>query len=83
MGADAVFISYSHDSPEHSDRVLALANTLIALDLDVELDQFVDSPEHGWPHWCEERLRGITVTLTIDRKSRSLVGSVNCHRYLQ
>jgi hypothetical protein len=57
MGAETVFISYSHDTSEHSDSVLALANGLIALDLNVELDQFVDSPEHGWPHWCEERLR--------------------------
>jgi SEFIR domain len=57
MGADAVFISYSHDSPEHSDRVLALANALSNLGLEVRLDQFEDSPEHGWPHWCEESLR--------------------------
>jgi hypothetical protein len=56
MGADTVFISYSHDSPEHSDRVLALANALISVGLDVELDQFVTWPEHGWPHWCAERL---------------------------
>ena len=56
MGADSVFISYSHDSPEHSERVLELANDLIAHGLDVELDQFVTRPEHGWPHWCAERL---------------------------
>ena len=57
MGADAVFISYSHDSLEHSDRVLALANALSDLGLEVRLDQFEDAPEHGWPHWCEEQLR--------------------------
>lgn len=57
MGADAVFVSYSHDSPEHSDRVLALANALSDLGLEIRLDQFEDSPEHGWPHWCEESLR--------------------------
>jgi TIR domain len=57
MGADTVFISYSHDSPEHSDNVLALANALIQMGLQVELDQFVTRPPQGWPHWCVERLR--------------------------
>jgi tetratricopeptide (TPR) repeat protein len=57
MGAETVFISYSHDSAEHSDRVLALANALIGLGLQVELDQFVTRPPQGWPQWCVERLR--------------------------
>jgi SEFIR domain len=57
MGADAVFISYSHDSPEHSDNVLALASALIQMGLQVELDQFVTRPPQGWPHWCVEQLR--------------------------
>jgi hypothetical protein len=57
VGGNAVFISYSHDSREHSDRVQALANALSDLGLKVRLDQFEDSPEHGWPHWCEESLR--------------------------
>jgi hypothetical protein len=38
-----VFISYSHDSPEHSARVLELANALRAGGLHVELDQFETS----------------------------------------
>jgi SEFIR domain-containing protein len=57
MCAETVFISYSHDSTQHSDRVLALTKALIEMGLHVELDQFVTSPEHGWPSWCEERLR--------------------------
>jgi len=35
-----VFVSYSHDSPEHSARVLALAQALRGHGIDVELDQF-------------------------------------------
>jgi tetratricopeptide (TPR) repeat protein len=57
MGADAVFISYSHDSPEHSRRVLALSNKLRAMGVDVELDQYHTRPSQGWPQWCEEKLR--------------------------
>ena len=57
MGAEAVFISYSHDSAEHSARVLELANALIGISLNVELDQFETHPRQGWLLWCEERLR--------------------------
>jgi hypothetical protein len=52
-----VFISYSHDSPEHSAWVLELANALRGHGVDAELDQYHVRPEHGWPHWCEEQLR--------------------------
>ncbi len=31
MGAETVFISYSHDSTEHSARVLELANALLSM----------------------------------------------------
>jgi len=52
-----VFISYSQDSPEHSARVLELANALRGHGVDAELDQYHVRPEHGWPHWCAEQLR--------------------------
>ena len=51
-----VFISYSHDTPEHTQRVLQLANTLRSQGVDVELDQYQVRPPHGWPRWCEEQL---------------------------
>lgn len=35
-----VFISYSHDTPEHSKRVLELAWALRNNGIDVEFDQF-------------------------------------------
>ena len=57
MGADAVFISYSHDSAEHSTRVLALSDKLRAMGVDVELDQYHTRPSQGWPQWCEQQLR--------------------------
>ncbi|MFZ4768310.1 MAG: toll/interleukin-1 receptor domain-containing protein, partial [Roseimicrobium sp.] len=57
MSAKSVFISYSHDTPAHSQRVLELANTLRAQGIDIELDQYEVRPPQGWPQWCEEQLR--------------------------
>lgn len=52
-----VFLSYSHDSEQHSQRVLALANQLRSHGVDAELDQYVTRPTQGWPRWCEEQLQ--------------------------
>ena len=51
-----VFLSYSHDSEPHSQRVLALANQLRQHGVDAELDQYVTRPPQGWPRWCEDQL---------------------------
>jgi hypothetical protein len=50
------FISYSHDSKAHEQRVLALADRLRADGLDVRLDQYVESPPEGWPRWTERQV---------------------------
>src|SRR5271166_2265677 len=60
-----VFISYSHDSLEHSERVLALSNRLRALGVDAELDRYHVRPPQGWPHWCEEQLRPETSSFVL------------------
>jgi len=52
-----VFISYSHDSPEHMDRVLALADRLRALGVDAWLDQYEEGPAEGWPLWTERQVQ--------------------------
>src|SRR5450755_1727876 len=51
-----VFISYSHDSPEHLDRTLALSARLRMAGVDCRIDQYEESPEEGWPLWCEEQV---------------------------
>ena len=52
-----VFISYSHDSPEHADRVLALADALRHGGIEVILDQYVHpAPDEGWPRWTDTHL---------------------------
>jgi tetratricopeptide (TPR) repeat protein len=52
-----VFLSYSHDSPEHRRRVLQLSQRLRADGLDTRLDQYVNgTPDEGWPRWMLDRL---------------------------
>ena len=52
-----VFISYSHDSAEHCERVLQLANALRRHGVDAEIDSYQVRPPEGWPRWCEKQLR--------------------------
>ena len=53
-----VFISYSHDSPEHAERVLALAERL--------RDQYVrGTPPEKWPRWMLNRLEWADFVLLI------------------
>ena len=49
MESPAVFMSYSHDSPEHEANVLALANRLRADGFHAVLDQYESIPAEGWP----------------------------------
>ena len=61
-----VFISYSHDSPAHADRVLALANRLRAEGVEAILDQFEEfGPPEGWPQWMMTHLRTADFVLMV------------------
>lgn len=51
-----VFVSYSHDSEPHRERVLALADRLRAEGVDVSLDRYVSDPPEGWPRWMQRQL---------------------------
>jgi hypothetical protein len=64
-----VFISYSHDSPEHAARVLALADQLIRDGLDCVLDQYVGDPPEGWPKWMERELAQADFVVVICTKT--------------
>ena len=47
-----VFISYSHDSDAHRQRVLDLSERLRRGGYEIRLDQYVNgSPQEGWPRW--------------------------------
>ncbi|HET9282141.1 MAG TPA: SEFIR domain-containing protein [Candidatus Angelobacter sp.] len=56
---DQVFISYRHESPEHSRAVRRLGEMLRQTGLPVILDQFYledhpGGPDEGWPKWCDD-----------------------------
>jgi hypothetical protein len=52
-----VFISYSHDSEPHKDKVLALANQLRSDGINVQIDRYLTVPEQGFPRWMEQQIR--------------------------
>lgn len=51
-----VFISYTHDSPEHNERVCALAQRLRSEGVDCGLDQYTPHPVQGWPEWTRQQI---------------------------
>lgn len=51
-----VFISYTHDNPEHIQRVLALSNKLRGEGIDCVLDLYEASPPEGWPIWMDRKI---------------------------
>ena len=54
--APKVFISYTHDSRDHIDSVLNLADRLRAEGTDCHLDQYETSPPEGWARWTVRRI---------------------------
>jgi SEFIR domain len=62
----AVFISYTHDSEEHRQRVLELAQRLRADGADSMVDRFVNgSPPEGWPLWMERQIQRADFVLVV------------------
>jgi hypothetical protein len=64
-----VFISYSHDSKEHQDRVLELSNKLRSEGINCSLDQYEDSPPEGWPKWMDRQVKNSDFVLVICTKT--------------
>ena len=50
------FIIYSHETPEHNERVLNLAKKLRTDGVDCEIDAFQVSPPEGWPLWTQRQV---------------------------
>jgi hypothetical protein len=61
----SVFISYSHDSPAHRDRILALSDRLRADGVDCRIDQYEESPPEGWPQWCDRQVETSAFVLVV------------------
>jgi len=58
-----IFISYTHDSPEHSQRVLNLGNLLRSEGFDCDLDQYHSNQD--WPAWMERNIENADFVLVI------------------
>lgn len=64
-GHPKVFISYSHDTVEHQEHVLGLADRLRADGIDAEIDQYNVSPPKGWPGWCWRQIEAADFVLMV------------------
>jgi hypothetical protein len=61
-----LFISYSHDSDEHRERVLALSERLRADGIETLLDRYVNgTPVEGWPRWMLNGLDAVDRVLLV------------------
>ena len=66
-----VFVSYSWDSDNHKNRVLAVANTLRKLwGIEADIDEYVRAkppytPEQGWDLWMEKRIEWAEFVLIV------------------
>ena len=60
-----VFISYSHDSPEHKSRVRELSDRLRRYGVDSNIDQYEQSPPEGWPRWMERQIEEAEFVLVV------------------
>jgi tetratricopeptide (TPR) repeat protein len=60
-----VFISYSHDSPEHENRVLELTDRLREDGIDANIDQYQSAPPEGWQLWMEKEIRDSQFVLLV------------------
>ena len=64
-----VFISYSHDSVKHVQRVVELSNRLRSEGIDCVLDQYEFSPPEGWPRWMDKKIRDAQFVIMICTES--------------
>lgn len=60
-----VFISYSHDSIDHQNKVFDLSKKLRSEGIDCILDQYEHSPEEGWPRWMQRNIKRADFVLMI------------------
>lgn len=66
MPEPKIFISYSHDSDEHRQQVLALSDRLNKNSIDCDIDQYLNgTPPEGWPLWMEQMLEEATHVLVV------------------
>ena len=77
LRSPTAFISYSHEAPEHDDRVLDLANRLRAEGVDCEIDKYQVSPPEGWPLWMQSQVQksDFVIVVCTDTYARRATGN--------
>jgi len=60
-----IFISYSWDSEQHKQNVLAFAQQLMSQGIDVALDQFESFPAQGWANWMLDQIEQCDYVLIV------------------
>jgi hypothetical protein len=60
-----VFISYTHDSEEHRDAVLAFADFLVRQGIDVVLDRWATDRRRDWQAWMTRNITESDYVLVI------------------
>lgn len=60
-----LFISYSHDSDEHCQKVLSFANKLCDDGYGARIDQHIADPPEGWPLWMDNGINDADFVLLI------------------
>ncbi len=68
MSSPRVFISYSHDTEAHKERVRRLADRLRNDAVDAWLDQYETSPPEGWPRWMRNQIERAEFVLAVCTK---------------
>ena len=59
------FISYSHDSEAHKNRVFNLSERLRADGIDCHIDQYEIAPPEGWARWTRDQIRQADFVLVV------------------
>ncbi|MHC4443844.1 MAG: toll/interleukin-1 receptor domain-containing protein [Planctomycetota bacterium] len=60
-----VFVSYTHDSPQNTKRVLELSDRLREDGINVILDQYLDYPPKNWSQWVGQQIKQADFVLLI------------------
>ena len=63
--SEEVFISYTQESVEQSEKVLQLSNRLRSEGVDCVLDQYEESPPEGWPRWMDKKIRDAKYVIVV------------------
>jgi hypothetical protein len=60
-----VFISYTHDSPEHEAQMWKLCERLRKDGVECHIDLHEQSPMEGWPLWCSSQIEKADFVLVV------------------